>query len=357
MKASLLRMLAALAGAGLLAGCDTLAYYTQAVGGQMEIISRARPIDALLDDPGTAADLRARLEAARAIRAFASRVLGLPDNGSYRGYAVLDRPYVVWTVFAAAEFSVKALESCFPVAGCVSYRGFFAEADAERHAARLRAAGSDVRVAGVPAYSTLGWFDDPLLSTFIRYPQSELARLVFHELAHQLVYVKGDTPFNESFAVAVERAGVHRWLAVGNRQAELAAFLAARERHAEFIALIEAAKVRLERVYAEGASATDIETRRAQKRAAFDELKREYAALKLGWGGFTGYDRIIGSEPNNALLVSVTAYSQFVPGFERLLLEAGGDLPRFYASVKRIAALPAGERARCLDARIRSAAC
>jgi predicted aminopeptidase len=360
------RALLVLACCGLLAGCDTLSYYTQAVGGQLELISRARPIDAVLVDPGTSADLRLRLERARTVREYASRALGLPDNGSYRSYADLGRPYVVWNVFAAPEFATTAVKSCFPVAGCVSYRGFFAEADAQREAAKQRAAGHDVLVLGTPAYSTLGWFDDPLLSTFIRYPESEVARLVFHELAHQVVYVKNDTAFNESFAVAVERAGVRRWLVAQDRQAELAAFLAGRERREEFIALIAAARARLERIYAEesvaeGSTAEGIESRRAKKRAAFDELKREYAALKARWGGFSGYDRILGAEPNNALLVSLNAYSKYVPGFERILEGAGGDLPRFYAAVKRIAALPEQERSGCLEAQaapaIRSAGC
>ncbi len=361
MHARLLRALLVLVCSGLLAGCDTLAYYTQAVGGQIELISRARPIDVVLVDPGTSADLRLRLVRARAVREYASRSLGLPDNGSYRSYADLGRPYVVWNVFAAPEFATTAVKSCFPVAGCVSYRGFFSEADALGEAAKQRAAGYDVLVLGIPAYSTLGWFDDPLLSTFMRYPESEVARLVFHELAHQVVYVKNDTAFNESFAVAVERAGVRRWLVAQDRQTELTAFLRGRERREEFIALIEAARSRLERIYAEGSATEGIESRRAKKRAAFDELKREYAGLKDRWGGFSGYDRILGAEPNNALLVSLNAYSKFVPGFERILGEAGGDLPRFYAAVKRIAALPEQERSRCLGAQaapaIRSAGC
>ncbi len=358
---ALLSRLCALACAALLAGCDTLAYYTQAAGGQLELISRARPIKDVMDDPATPADLRRRLESARAVRAYAGSALGLPDNGSYRSYADLGRSYVVWNVFAAPEFSTTAVNSCFPVAGCVNYRGYFGEADAQSEAARQRAAGNDALVLGIPAYSTLGWFDDPLLSTFIRYPESEVARLVFHELAHQVVYVKGDTAFNESFAVAVERAGVRRWLVAQNRQADLAAFFQGRERREQFISLVEAARSRLERVYAEGSAAESIESRRAKKRSAFDELKRKYAALKARWGGFSGYDRILGNEPNNALLVSLSAYSKFVPGFERMLEEAGGDLPRFYAAVKRVAALPADQRARCLaspaDPAVRSAEC
>jgi predicted aminopeptidase len=187
-----------------LAGCETLAYYRQAIGGHLEVMSGARAVDDWLADTRTPPALRERLQVAQRIRAFASRSLGLPDNGSYRSYVDLGRPFVVWNVFAAPEFSVEPQRECFPFTGCVAYRGFFSEAQALRHAERLKAQGLDVYVRGVPAYSTLGWFDDPLLSSFISYPDAQLARLLFHELAHQLVYAKSDTTFNESFAVVVE---------------------------------------------------------------------------------------------------------------------------------------------------------
>ena len=330
----------------VLPGCETLSYYSQAIGGQLQLSTRARPVEAVIDDPATTADVRAKLALARGIRDYASRELGLPDNGSYRRYADLGRPYVVWNVVAALEFSTKAVESCFPVVGCVTYRGYFGEDDARRHAAELRAQGYDVQVSGIPAYSTLGWFDDPLLSTFIRYPEGELARLVFHELAHQVVYVKGDTVFNESFAVAVERTGVRRWLAAQKREAGLVAFLAGRERQREFIALVEAAKARLDHVYGQSIEPGPM---REAKREAFAQFLREYAALKAGWAGFAGYDRIVGMAPDNALLASITAYSKFVPGFERLLEGGGGDLPLFYAAVKRLAELPKTERCEALS--------
>lgn len=341
------RLLAAAACTTLLAGCETLAYYSQAVGGQLAIGARARPLDAVLDDPATPDDLRGKLRLAREVREFASRDLGLPEDGGYRRYADLGRPFVVWNVFAAPEFSTKAVESCFPVAGCVSYRGYFDEADAYAQAQKLRAEGYDVQVNGIPAYSTLGWFDDPLLSTFIRYPEAELARLVFHELAHRVAYVRDDTAFNESFAVAVERAGVRRWLASRDLAGDLSAFFAARERQREFIGLVEATRARLDRVYASGLPP---ERMRAAKRAEFDALLREYAALKARWGGFAGYDRIVGASPGNALLASINAYTRFVPGFERLLEAEGGDLPRFYAAVKEIADLPKEQRCRRLNA-------
>ena len=202
------RALAMGAAASLLASCSTLNYYSQAAQGQLELLADARPIDDWLADPATNTSLRHRLEAARQIRRFAVQQMGLPDNDSYKNYAALKRQYVLWNVVATPELSLKPLQWCFPVAGCVNYRGYYSKEDAQAYAQELRAGGHDVQVGGVPAYSTLGWFNDPLISTFINYPDAELARLIFHELAHQVVYVAGDSQFNESFASAVEEAGV-----------------------------------------------------------------------------------------------------------------------------------------------------
>jgi predicted aminopeptidase len=323
-----------------LAGCESLSYYAQAVGGQFELMRHAQPLDEWIADPATAPALRARLELAARMREFASRALALPDNGSYRSYADLGRPYAVWNVFAAPEFSVHAVESCFPIAGCVAYRGFFARDDAERYAAKRRGEGLDEFAYGVPAYSTLGWFDDPLLSTFIHYPEWELARLIFHELAHQVVYVKGDTTFNESFAVTVQDEGVRRWLESQGRSPELAALRAAEARNDEFVVLIGDARARLASLYAEPLAPAAM---RAAKRAEFARLVERYAALKKRWGGYSGFDRLM-REPNNALLASISAYSQLVPGFRRELEAAHGDLGAFYARVKALARLPKAER-------------
>lgn len=336
------RLVFSLAAAALLTGCETLGYYAQAVGGQLSLLSRARPVEEWLGDSATPASLRARLASASAIRDYASRELGLPDNASYRWYAELERPFAVWNVVAAPEFSTRALQSCFPVAGCVSYRGFFALEDAVRHATRLREAGSDVQVAGVPAYSTLGWFDDPLLSTFIRYPEAELARLVFHELAHQLVYVRDDTTFNESFAVAVEEAGVRRWLAATRREAALPGFAEGQQRKRDFIALVGDMRERLDALYGQKAAP---EAMRERKREEFAAFGQRYTQLKLRWGGFSGYDRFM-EAPNNALIASLVAYTERVPAFERMLEREGGDLLRFYARVKELAALGKDERER-----------
>jgi predicted aminopeptidase len=324
-----------------LGGCSNFGYYAQSVGGQFDILARARPIGEVVDDPATAADLRTRLVSARAAREFASRELALPDNRSYRNYADLERPFVVWNVFATPELSVKLKEWCFPVAGCVSYRGYFARADAEAYAEGLRREGFEAFVSGVPAYSTLGWFDDPVLSTFIRYPEPEVARLIFHELAHQVVYVKDDSVFNESFATAVETEGMRRWLDRAGSPGQRAVYADVQAKKEQFTGLVLKYRERLEQLYASRVSDQD---KRAQKRRILGELREEYAALKASWNGFGGYDRWFGQDLGNAQLASVATYTELVPAFQAVLEENGGDLPRFYAAVRVMAKLPPAER-------------
>jgi len=337
----------AVAVIAIAAGCSTLSYYGQAIDGHLEVMRLAEPIAARLADPATPPELRAKLERAVAIREFASRELGLPDNGSYRSYADLGRPYVVWNVVAAPPFSVEPRQSCFPVAGCVAYRGYYRQAAADEYGAGLRTDGDDVYVYGVVAYSTLGWFNDPVLNTFVRYPDAELARLVFHELAHQMVYAKGDTMFNESFAVAVEEEGVRRWLARNGTPAEDSAYAASRRRRAEFVELVLRYRDELERFYREP---LPDEAKRAGKVQRFARMAADYRALKARWGGFAGYDRWFDGGPNNAKLASVATYEELVPAFRALLAREGGDLPKFYAAVKRLAALDNAERDRELAA-------
>jgi predicted aminopeptidase len=315
----------------VLAGCETLAYYGQAAGGQLALVGRAQPVEQVLADPAAGPELKAQLALAGQIRDFASRELRLPDSGAYRSYAKLDRPFALWNVVAAPEFSLAPVLSCFPVAGCVSYRGYYDKAAAERHAQGLREAGHDVVLYGVPAYSTLGWFDDPLLSTFIGYPEADLARLMFHELAHQLLYVKDDTPFNESFAVVVEREGLKRWLGARGREADLAQWREREARSRELQAQIAAARERLQALYR---SRLDPAAMREGKRAELARLRPLLARLP----GFEG------QEPNNAMLASFATYTDLVPAFEKLMAEAGGDLPAFYARVKSLAALEPAQR-------------
>jgi predicted aminopeptidase len=314
------RSLLAIAALVLLTGCESISYYGQAIGGHFRLLSAARPIDTWLADPATPADLREHLETARGIRQFATRDLHLPDNASYTTYADLGRRFAVYNVFAAPKYSVDPKPECFPVTGCVSYRGFFSEKEAERYADGLRGAGFDVHVGGVLAYSTLGWFDDPLLSTFIRYPDAQVARLVFHELAHQLVYAKGDTTFNESFAVVVEDEGVRRWLEAQGRTADLAAFRAAQERKRDLAARIKDTRERLKNIYASKLTPAQMDE---QKKGEFDRLRAAYPTL-------------VPAEPNNAFLVSIALYNEFVPALERLLAESGG-LDAFYERARKLA--------------------
>jgi predicted aminopeptidase len=334
-----------------LVGCETLGYYAQAVRGQAELWQATRPIDAVVADPAVTPQLKERLQNASRIREFASRELHLPDNRSYRGYADLKRPYVVWNVFATEPYSVKPRQWCFPIAGCVAYRGYFAREQAEAFAAELRRAGNDVYVGGVPAYSTLGFLDDPVLNTFVHYPAAELARLIFHELAHQQVYVSGDTTFNESFAVTVEREGVKRWMALHGSPAALAGFQRAQERRAAFQALVLDYRGRLAQLYAAGGTPAEMA---AGKTRIFRELDDAYAELKRSWGGFSGYDRWLGPNANNASLASIAVYTRLVPAFQAMLESAHGDLAQFYAEVKRVAALPREDREAHLNRLLRS---
>lgn len=325
----------------LVSGCSNLGYYWQSVGGQLDVWRRERPVEEVIADPAIAEAIKHRLARALEIRTFASRDLGLPDNESYRRYADLERPFVVWNVLAAPEFSVQPLRWCFLFAGCVSYRGYFAREAAERFSAELVEQGYDVHIGGVPAYSTLGWFPDPVLNTFIHYAEAELARLIFHELAHQVLYVRDDTVFNESFAAAVEREGVRRWLARHGDAKQ-------REQHArqqrirsEFSSLIQNYRKRLDALYR---SRLAPDAMRSRKHAILAELEAEYRTLKAGWDGFSGYDRWFEQKPNNAQVASVAIYTQLVPAFEALLKREDGNLPRFYAAVRQLAALPREER-------------
>ena len=324
-----------------LGGCANMGYYVQSMQGQLEIFRRERPIAEVLAAGETPAELRTKLQTALSIREYASAALALPDNDSYRRYADLQRPFAVYNVFVTPEFSLQPLEWCFPFAGCVKYRGYFSREEAERFAAVMARRGHDVFIGGVPAYSTLGWFADPVLNTFVNYPRPELARLIFHELAHQVVYVRDDSVFNESFAVAVEREGVRRWLEQhGSAQdRELAARVQARRQ--AFIALVHAHRGRLEALYASGLPDDE---KRARKRALFAQLDEAYEALRRTWGVMGGADRWLGQRPNNGLIASVSIYTQLVPNFEALLRRHNGDLAAFYADVRSLAALPPPER-------------
>jgi len=331
----------------LIGGCANVGYYWQSVSGQLEVWRRERPVAEVLADPAAAQALKDKLARVLEIRAFASRELGLPDNQSYRRYADLGRPFVVWNVFAAPEFSVEPLRWCLAFAGCVNYRGYFERAAAEQFAAELARQGHEVYIGGVPAYSTLGWFDDPVLSTFIHYLDVDIAQLVFHELAHQVAYAKDDTAFNESFAAVVEQEGVRRWVARAGDARQLEEFERNHRARTEFAQLVQKARGRLEALYRTRLAP---EAMRERKSALLAALEAEYRELKAGWGGIDRYDRWFAQQPNNAQLASVGLYTQLAPAFEALLLRERGDLGRFYAAVKDLAALPADQRAARLAA-------
>jgi predicted aminopeptidase len=325
-----------------LAGCGNVAYYAQAVGGHFDVMGAARPVGELLRDPASDPVLRKQLEDVQAIREFASRELALPDNNSYRSYADIGRPYVVWNVFAAPEFSLEPKSWCMLMVGCVNYRGYYAREKAERLAADLRLEGYDTYVGGVAAYSTLGWFDDPVLNTFLRHGTLEVARTVFHELAHQLIFVKNDSAFNESFATAVENEGMRRWTAGPAAAAQRSAYEAQRTRKASFAKLMRDYRKKFEALYA--TQSTD-GPRRQAKAELLDALRRDYAELRAGPGGRPGDDRLPAPDFNNARLVAFSLYNELVPAFEILLKQENHDLPRFYRRVTELAALD--KEARC----------
>ncbi|GJL76560.1 MAG TPA: aminopeptidase [Nitrosomonas sp.] len=328
-----------------LSGCASLAYYAQAVDGHMDIMRRSQPINAMIADPGVDPDLKRTLNKIITIRNFASNELKLPSNRSYTKYADLERPYAVWNVVAAPEFSFKLKEWCFIKAGCVSYRGFFSLTKAENYADKLRAKGYDVHVSGIPAYSTLGWFVDPVLNTFID-SELELARLIFHELAHQVVYVPGDTVFNESFATLVEQEGVKRWLVYNGTTAEYAEYRARQKRQRVFNTLVRNHRARLEMLF--DADISEME-KRAGKARIFDDLREQFALLKTGRTEFNRYDRWFSQPVNNARLANVSVYTQLIPAFQALLFQQNGDMSRFFNVVKEISKLTKEERSAALN--------
>lgn len=316
-------------------------FYFQAIQGHMDLMSDRRPIDDVLADPATSPELAAKLRIVIEARDFAVTELALPDNDSYRTYVALDRPYVVWNVFAAPEFSVEPRQWCFPVAGCVVYRGYFHEDAARRYASRLAKEGWDVFVGGATAYSTLGRFDDPVLSTMLGRDDTGLVAIIFHELAHQRLYVKDDSDFNEAFASAVEAIGVQRWLDARGTPTAMERYEQGRKRQSAFNLLLKQTREELAAIYARGGSD---EAMRVAKRQAFEALRRRYAALRETWGGYAGYDAWFEGDLNNARLVPVSTYSRLVPAFMVLYRRANRRMDDFYALCGRLAELSPGNR-------------
>jgi predicted aminopeptidase len=329
-------------------GCTSVSYYAQSLEGHMKIMNARRDVAKLIDDPSTPKTLRAHMASARAIRKFAVDELALPDNDSYRSYVDVGREAVTWAVFAAPEFSLTPYVWCFPIFGCVPYRGYFSKNSAIEYAVELRRQGLDVHVTGITAYSTLGWSNDPLLSTMLTRGDTDLAGVVFHELAHQRVYINDDSEFNEAFAVAVETTGVRKWLRAAGDAAELRRYEAGRKRGADFLALLSQTRDELREIYE---SSGTLEEKRAAKTAAIERLRTRYRGMRDSrWRGYRAYDAWFDAPINNAKLAAISVYGDQVKAFLRLFNLCSGDYPRFYASIQQLGSLDKANRADALKA-------
>lgn len=323
----------------LLNGCSSASYYSQLAVGQWQLLNAREPVSQVIADPKRDPALREHLRKAQAARTFASQQLHLPDNQSYRLYADLKRPYVVWNVFAAPEFSLSPVTHCFPIAGCVAYRGYYSQGGARGEAALQRQQGMDVFVSGVEAYSTLGWFDDPLLNTMLTWGDERLASLVFHELAHQRFYVKDDTPFNESFASFVEQEGTRQWRTAQGFEPSSINGLQQRD---QFIALVLNTRERLQQLYAQPLSAPEMRQRKAEE---FERMRREYRQMRdQQWGSKGRFDAWVNAPLNNAKLLPFGLYDQWVPAFANLFKHSQGDWQAFYTHVELLGKLTPEQR-------------
>ncbi|HEC29372.1 MAG TPA: aminopeptidase [Gammaproteobacteria bacterium] len=325
----------------LLPGCATLSYYSQTIGGQIELLQKRRPIKTVIEDKGVSAEVRAKLRLVQEARIFASKVLFLPDNKSYTDYVDLKRRYVLWSVFATPALSLKPYMSCFPVVGCMSYRVYFNQASARGFADELSKRHYDVHVTGVPAYSTLGWFDDPVINSMMRWKDYDLIGTLFHELTHQKVYITGDTVFNESVAKAVEQEGLRRWMGLHSSKADYREYLLDQERERDFVRLILNTQSRLKTLYG---SNMDVRAKTLAKRGVFRDLRAEYIKLRIKWHGYEGYDEWMFSGVNNAKIQAVSTYYDYVPAFRRILRERNGDIRQFYQAVEKLKQLSRSER-------------
>ncbi|MDY7094457.1 MAG: aminopeptidase [Acidobacteriota bacterium] len=344
-----LRWGAALAVAGLLvlaSGCSGVRFYTQSLRGGLEVLLQRQPIEELVADPATPPPVRRGLTTALSARAFASAELHLPENDSYRSYSDLGRPYALWNVVAAPELSMRPVEWCFPFAGCVTYRGYFSRQRAEAFARTLERRGLDVRISPVTAYSTLGWFADPVLNTFVELPAPRLAALVFHELAHQRLYLPGDTTFNESFATVVELAGVERWLEEHGEGDQVAAQRRAKALEARFVDLVLEHRQQLEEIYATDRGKA---WKRWHKGRILGELRDAHRRLEREDPIWAAYEPWFSRPLNNADLAAVGAYHRYQEGFQRLLEQCRGELPCFYAAAEELAQASPEERERVLS--------
>ena len=333
------RALVPVAAVFLLNGCSSIRYYSQLVEGQWQLLRAREPVSQIIADPTRDATLREHLRRSQSARNFASEQLHLPDNQSYRLYADIGRPMVLWNVFATPEFSLSPQNHCFPIAGCVAYRGYYSQSGARGGAALRKLDGMDVYIGGVEAYSTLGWFDDPILNSMLHWGDERLATLIFHELAHQRIYVQDDTEFNESFATFVEQEGSRQW----RTWRGLPPVASGQQRQRDqFTELVLQARERLVKLYAQP---LPDEAMRNAKAAEFEQLRQAYRQLRDSqWGGNKRYDAWINAPLNNAKLLPFGLYDQWVPAFSELFTRAGGDWQRFYAQAQELGSLAMAQR-------------
>ncbi len=326
---------------GLNFACSTISYYSQSVGGHLSVWMKRRDMQSLINSASTKPKLKKRLRLVLKIRKFASQELGLPDNYSFKSYVNLKRKHVVWNVLAAPEFSVEPIKFCFPIVGCLSYKGYFAKKRAEKEALRLSYQGLDVTTGGVTAYSTLGWFSDPVLSTFVNWKEADLAGLIFHELAHQLIYLSGDTTFNESFASMIEIEGVKRWMKKQGTPKLSRKYFLAKKRDDEFMRLVLKTRDRLKILYKKKIT---IKQMRLDKQAVFKRMRKDYVEFKKRWMQYKGYDRFINTDLNNAKIAGASTYFEFIKSFQNLLKQQHNDLKKFYAEIFKFGKLSTDQR-------------
>ena len=319
---------------GLINGCQSIHYMGQAISGHLDLLNKRQPVEDLIDDPQTSDELRRQLVLTTQLLEFADEELHLPVGDQYRSYVSLERPYVVWNVFAAPELSLEPKTWCYPVAGCTVYRGFFSADNARKFAQRLMDRGYDVIVGGVAAYSTLGWFSDPLLSTFIDRSESGLASLIFHELAHQLIYIPDDSPFNESFATAVSLEGLRRWHISRNNLDQYQRYKKSYQDRQEILSLIAGYRNRLRNLYQSSLSDS---IKRRHKAGLLGEMRHEFESLSRQKASLSVFSHWFEDPLNNARLISISTYNDHVPAFKQLLQDSQYDLKLFYQNCRRLA--------------------
>lgn len=321
--------------------CTSFGYYMDLMAGHSELMEKRKPVAEILAEKETQPKLRELLEISQNIRDFASNELHLPENDSYRMYADLKRRYAVWNVVAAKEFSMEAKKWCFLFVGCLSYRGYFSKADATDYANELRKEGYDVYVAGANAYSTLGWFDDPLLNTMMYKSEARRAGIIFHELAHQVVYIENDSAFNEAFATAVEHEGIRRWLNRKGQNKKYDEYLANEKRDSELNLLLQKTREELKKLYK-----TDVsnQEKRLVKKQIFTQLQKKYQQLKKSWAGYNVYDKWMTQKLNNSHLLLIATYHELVPVFKELLRKEKYNFKKFYTAVKQVGQLDIEKR-------------